>query len=210
MGPCPINVAGHGTRSHQYPVAMPRWQPNPQERLVRAALELFGEQGYEDTTVVQIAARAGLTKSTFFRHVPDKRELLFIGQELLTRAFADGIAAAPRDAAPLEAVASALDAAAVAFPAERREFGPPRRAIIAANPELQEREALKRARLTAAMANALEARGTAEAVASLAAEIGVLALGRAYARWADPDCEREFTDLARESLSELRAAGAAL
>jgi AcrR family transcriptional regulator len=193
-----------------YAVAMGRWQPNAQERLVRAALELFAEQGYENTTVVEIAERAGLTKSTFFRHVPDKREVLFIGQDVLARVFTDGIASAPDGAAPLEAVAAALDAAAEAFPAERREFGPRRQAIIAANPELQEREALKRAGLAAAMTEALKARGIEDPAASLAAEIGVLALGRAYARWADPANEQEFAELARVALAELQAAGAAL
>ena len=193
-----------------YAVPMARWQPNPQERLVRAALELFAEQGYESTTVVEIAERAGLTKSTFFRHVPDKREVLFIGQDFLVRALTEGIASAPDGAAPLEAVAAALDAAAEAFPAERREFGPQRQAVIAANPELQEREALKRAGFAAAMAEALKARGTEDIPASLAAEIGVLALSRAYARWADPADELEFAELAREALAELQAAGAAL
>ena len=193
-----------------YAVPMARWQPNAQERLVRAALELFAEQGYESTTVVEIAERAGLTKSTFFRHVPDKREVLFIGQDFLVRALTDGIASAPDDAAPLEAVAAALDAAAEAFPAERREFGPQRQAVIAANRELQEREALKRTGFAAAMAEALKARGTEDIPASLAAEIGVLALSRAYASWADPANDREFAELAREALAELQAAGAAL
>jgi AcrR family transcriptional regulator len=193
-----------------YSAGMARWQPNAQERLVRAALELFAEQGYEDTTVVEIAERAGLTRSTFFRHVPDKREVLFIGQEVLVRAFAGGIASAPDGAAPLEAVAAALDAAAEAFPAERREFGPRRQAVIAANPELQEREALKRAGFATTMTEALKVRGVEDPAASLAAEVGVLALGRAYARWADPANEQEFAELAREALAELQAASAAL
>ena len=177
---------------------------------MRAALELFAEQGYENTTVVEIAERAGLTKSTFFRHVPDKREVLFVGQDALARAFTDGIASAPDGAPPIEAVAAALDAAAQAFPAERREFGPRRQAIIAANPELQEREALKRAGIAAAMTEALKARGVDDPSASLAAEIGVLALGSAYARWVEPANERDFAELAREALAELQAAGAAL
>jgi AcrR family transcriptional regulator len=189
---------------------MARWQPNAQERLVRAALELFSEQGYENTTVVEIAERAGLTKSTFFRHVADKREVLFIGQDILTRAFTKGIASAPADAAPLEAVGAALDAAAEAFPEERREIGPRRQAVIAANPELQEREALKRAGMAAAMTEALKARGIDPTAASLAAEIGVLALGRAYARWADPANTDGFAELAREALAELQVASATL
>ena len=189
---------------------MARWQPNAQERLVRAALELFAERGYERTTVVEIAERAGLTKSTFFRHVPDKREVLFVGQDTLTQALADGIAAAPEDASPLEAVGAALAAAAVAFSRERREYAPSRQAVIAAHPELQEREALKRTGFVAAMTGALRARGVADLTAGLAAEIGAMALGRAYVRWLEPGNEEEFADLARAALTELRAAGAAL
>lgn len=75
-----------------------------------AAVDLFTEQGYDATTVAQIAERAGVTKSTFFRHFPDKRELLVAGQETLSRLLAEGIAEAPRDASPLEAVAAALSA----------------------------------------------------------------------------------------------------
>lgn len=185
---------------------MARWQPNAQERIVRAALELFAEQGYENTTVVEIAERAGLTKSTFFRHIPDKRELLFIGQEVLARAFIDGIASAPEGAEPLEAVASALEAAGQVFSPDTKKFAPKRQAIIAADPELQEREALKRASLAAAMTDALRRRGTAEPAASLAAEIGVLAFGHAYRRWADPKDHRSFSELAREAMDELTGA----
>ena len=112
---------------------MGRWEPDARQRLVRAALELFSEQGYDNTTVAQIAKRAGLTKSTFFRHFPDKREVLFVGQDTLSRLLAAGIAAAPSAATPLEAVAEALDAASVAFTPDRREFGPKRRAVIAGN-----------------------------------------------------------------------------
>lgn len=189
-----------------YHVDVARWQPNAQERIVRAALELFAEQGYENTTVVQIAERAGLTKSTFFRHIPDKRELLFIGQEALTRAFIDAIGSAPHGAGPLEAVAAAVEAAGQVFSPDTKKFAPKRRAIIAADPELQEREALKRASLAAAMTEALKRRGIEEPAASLAAEIGVLALGQAYSRWADPEDRRGFGELARLAMGELTRA----
>src|ERR1041385_4645865 len=87
---------------------MVRWEPGARERLVLAAVDLFIEQGYDQTTVTQIAERAGVTKSTFFRHFPDKRELLVAGQETLSRLLAEGIAQAPVGATPLEAVAAGL------------------------------------------------------------------------------------------------------
>ena len=103
---------------------MARWQPNAPERLVLAALDLFAESGYENTTVTDIAERAGLTKSTFFRHFPDKREVLF-GGDTMTGLLLEGIGTAPVEATPLEAVANALDAVGrEAFTSARRDSAP--------------------------------------------------------------------------------------
>ena len=189
---------------------MARWEPGTRERLVRAALELFTEQGYDNTTVAQIAERAGLTKTTFFRHFPDKREVLFAGQDMHSRLLADAIATAPGPATPLQAVAAALDAVTSTFTDDRREFAARLRAVIAGNSELRERAAFKRAGLTEAMTEALEKRGVPDLTASLAAELGVRAFYGAFARWADPASQQTFTELAREALRELRAAAAAL
>lgn len=189
---------------------MGRWEPNARERLVRAAVDLFSEQGYDNTTVIEIAERAGLTKTTFFRHFPDKREVLFAGQAIHSRLLADGIAAAPDSATPLEAVAAALDAITATFTPVQREFGPRLNAVIASNSELQERSVFKRAGLAAAMTEALQRRGVPDPIASLAAELGVLAFSHAFARWVDPANQQAFTELARQALHELQAATAAL
>ena len=133
---------------------MARWEPNARMRLVRAALELCTDQGYEATTVAEIAERAGLTKTTFFRHFPDKREVLFAGQDEHSRILAEAIAAAPAEATPIEAVAVAIGALAASFTDERREFGRMLIALIAANDELKERAAYKHARLAEATAAA--------------------------------------------------------
>jgi AcrR family transcriptional regulator len=188
---------------------MARWQPDPSRRLVVAALELFEERGYENTTVIEIAERAGLTKSTFFRHFPDKREVLF-GGETMADLVAKGIAAAPGSATPLEAVAHALDTIGrEAFPPDRREFGARRQAVIAANPELREREALKGLRLTASMIDALVRRGVPDLTARVAAELGALAWKIAYERWSGTTGDDEFGAAARRALREVRAASAA-
>jgi AcrR family transcriptional regulator len=184
---------------------MGRWEPNARQRLERAALALFTEKGYDPTTVAEIADRAGLTKSTFFRHFADKREVLFGGQDLLAELFTEAIRNAPPDAGAAGCLAAALEAAAAAFTAERHDLAPQRRAIIAANSDLQERELLKRARLGAAMAAAFRARGTDETTAQLAAEIGTLAFSTAYARWAVPENQRSFADIAHAALRELQA-----
>jgi AcrR family transcriptional regulator len=189
---------------------MARWEPNARERLERAALALFTEHGFDATTVAEIADRAGLTKSTFFRHFADKREVLFGGQDMLVQLFSDAIRTAPAAATTAECLAAALESTAVAFTPERHDLAPQRRAVIAANSELQERELLKRFRFGSAMAEALRARGADEVTARLAAEVGVLAFGTAYARWAEPDNQAPFTEIANEALRELQASAAGL
>jgi AcrR family transcriptional regulator len=183
-----------------------RWQPNPSERLVVAALELFEERGYEHTTVIEIAERAGLTKSTFFRHFQDKREVLY-GGDTMAGLLVDAIAAAPATATPFEAVAHALAAVGrEAFTPARREFSARRRAVIATNPELQEREALKSLGLTASMADALKRRGVPDLTSCVAAELGALAMRIAYERWSDTTNGDDFGEFARRALSDLQAA----
>jgi len=179
---------------------------------VVAAVDLFTEQGYDATTVTEIAERAGVTKSTFFRHFPDKRELLVAGQETLSVLLADGIGAAPADAGPLQAVAAGLERACAEMGPANRELGPRLKAAVAASAELQERDALKSVGLAAAMTAALRARGVPETSAELAAELGVMAFKRGYARWADaaPEVAGGLWEHARDALEELRTAGASL
>jgi AcrR family transcriptional regulator len=191
---------------------MGRWEPGARERLVVAAVDLFTEQGYDATTVTQIAERAGVTKSTFFRHFPDKRELLVAGQETLSRLLAEGIAEAPGDASPLEAVAIGLERASTAMSAVSRDFAPRLKAAVAASAELQERDALKSVSLAAAMTTALAARGVPGPTAALAGELGVLAFKLGYAKWCegDRDAGDELARYILAALEELRAASASL
>ena len=191
---------------------MARWEPGARERLVVAAVDLFTEQGYDATTVAQIAERAGVTRSTFFRHFPDKRELLAAGQQTLSRLLAEGIAEAPEGASPLQAVAAGLVRASSAMGAMNRELGPRLKAAIAASAELEERDALKSVGLAAAMTIALVARGVPDPTAQLAGELGVLAFKRGYARWfeGERDTDADLAQYTLAALDELRAATASL
>jgi AcrR family transcriptional regulator len=186
---------------------MGRWEPNARGRLEQAALDLFGERGFEQTTVEDIASRAGLTKRTFFRHFSDKREVLFGGGEQFQELFVSSLAGAPASAAPLDAVAVSLEAAG-AMLQERRPFARRRRLVIAANAELQERELVKLASVAAALAGALRERGVAEPEASLTAEAGIAVFRVAFERWVDADEERDLVELIRESLEVLRGVAA--
>ena len=191
---------------------MGRWEPGARERLVVAAVDLFTEQGYDATTVAQIAERGGVTRSTFFRHFSDKRELLVAGQETLSRLLGDGITDAPASASPLQAVAAGLELASSAMGPANRELGPRVRAAVAASTELQQRDALKSVGLAAAMTAALIARGVPQPTAHLAGELGVLAFKRGYAQWSESD--RDDADglapHALAALEDLRAATASL
>jgi AcrR family transcriptional regulator len=174
-----------------------------------AAIELFAEQGYDATTVAEIAERAGLTKRTFFRYFTDKREALFSGSSELERLWLEGIAAAPADARPLESVTAGFGPVAEMF-AERLVFARMRARIIAANPELQERELIKLQRLAGAIKGALMRRGVAGNAAILAAQTGVTVFHVAFARWVGQDDPAAFGPLMEESLAELRSVTAAM
>jgi AcrR family transcriptional regulator len=183
---------------------MVRWEPNARGRLEQAALELYIERGFEQTTVAEIAKRAGLTERTFFRYFADKREVLFGGsgelQDLLTQEVAD----APESLSPLDAVAHGMQAIAALFEL-RGEFPQQRQTVIAANAYLQERELIKLAALASATAEALRRRGVKEPAASLTAEAGIAVFKIAFARWVDRANKRGFAALIQESLAELRA-----
>ncbi|MGO8949104.1 MAG: TetR family transcriptional regulator [Ktedonobacterales bacterium] len=183
---------------------MSRWEPNARGRLEQAALELYRERGFDQITVTEIAEKAGLTERTFFRYFADKREMLFWGQDRLRELYVSTIAAAPESAAPIDAVAAALEATVPVFH-ERRELARQRQAVIDANPGLQERELLKRAALAAAMADALRRRGVSDPAASLATEVGVIAFKTAFARWVSAPDEHDLSRLIREALDQLKS-----
>jgi AcrR family transcriptional regulator len=187
--------------------AMGRWVPGAQARLIQAAMDLYSERGYEQTTVAEIAKRAGLTERTFFRYFADKREVLFFGSELLERAMVDALEAAPANAAPIDAVGAALESIATFF-TDRRPHSKRRQAVIGANPELQERERNKLAGLAAAMAAALQRRGVRASAATLAAEMGVAVFKVAFERWLTDPKRRDIASHVRESLKELRLVSA--
>jgi len=183
---------------------MTRWGPDAKGRLMQSALELYAKRGYDQTTVAEIAERAGLTERTFFRHFADKREVLFAGSNNLRDLLVTAVAGAPSSAAPLEAVTAGLLAASVVFSEERRDYARRRQAIIAANAELRERELIKLAALASAIADTLRRRGVPDPAASLSAEAGIAVFRVAFERWVDAHTELGWSELVRNSLTELK------
>jgi AcrR family transcriptional regulator len=182
---------------------MGRWQPDAKGRLEKAAFELFVERGFDQTTTAEIAGRAGLTERTFFRHFADKREVLFQGSAALLAVIVEQVAAAPADATPMEAAVVGIRAGAGVLE-QYRERSAPRQALIVANPELQEREAVKMAGIAAAVAQTLRTRGVPEPAASLTAEAGIAVFRVAFVRWVATGQVQPFPEVIDEALAELR------
>lgn len=162
---------------------MPRSGEAARQRLQTAALDLYGERGFDSVTAAEIAARAGVTERTYFRHFPDKREVLFDGEAPLREALTAAVQRAPRDVPPLPTLLSALLAAAVPKLEANRALTVARHHVISASPALRERDLAKGEALTSALAAALERRGVGERVARLAAEVGMVTWAQAVNIW---------------------------
>ncbi len=163
---------------------MPRDGEKVRRRLREAALRLYGERGYDQTTTAEIAADAGVTERTFFRHFPDKREVLFDGEAALSAILIDAVHAAPSALGPWATLFRAFQTA-TPFLVENRRFSEPRRHIIASSPPLQERELAKAVSLTAKLASALRERGVSDGLSSLAAQMGMATFSHAFVSWLD-------------------------
>ena len=185
-----------------YHRAMGRWEPDARGRLAKAAMALYAEQGFDQTTVAEIAARAGLTERTFFRHFADKREVLFYGTEMLRDLLVRAVADAPAAATAMDAAGAAFEAAGAVLQ-ENPDRVRLRDAIVSAHAELRERELIKLAALASAVAGALRDRGIAEPAASLAAETGVAVFKIAFARWIGEPGQPDLPAIIRESMTEL-------
>jgi len=180
-----------------------RWEPGSQSRLEEAALTLFSERGYEQTTVLEIATRAGVTERTFYRHFADKREVLFSGAATLQQIMVEAVGSAPAGATAMDLAMAALEAAG-ALLQQVAHHAAQRHAVISATPELYERELIKMATLGAAISEAIRSRGVDDPAASLAAEAGVTIFRVSFERWVhDPEVS-DLGELMRDSLAELR------
>jgi AcrR family transcriptional regulator len=184
---------------------MGRWEPDAAGRLREAAIALYLERGYEQTTVADIAERAGVTARTFFRHFADKREVLFSGSEILEESMVAAAAGAPADASPVTAVAAALAAAGEVL-GDRHAYARQRSAAVASSVELQERELVKMARLAGALTEALRSRGVSDVEARLVAETGVTAFRVGFERWVtDASDDADLATAVQQVLRELLA-----
>jgi AcrR family transcriptional regulator len=182
---------------------MARWDPGADDRLRQAALELYLEHGFDNVTVTQIAERAGLTRRSFFRYFPDKREVLFAGSERMPAAVAEAVLAADETASPLAAALEAL-AGVGAQLVEHIDHAAQRRAVIDASTELQERERTKLAAIATAIAEALLRRQVEPSTAKLLAQVGTVIFQNAFEHWIDADGRTSFASCLRAVAATLQ------
>jgi AcrR family transcriptional regulator len=182
---------------------VPRSGVEARRRLQQAALELYRERGFDQTTTAEIAARAGVNERTFFRHFPDKREVLFDGEAALRTALTQAVAEAPDGLQPLEILLRAFREVGRIL-ADNRSFSAPRLEVIAATPALRERELAKHASLTEAVAEALRQRDVADRLAGLAAQTGWAAFDQAVQAWIDDPSQSLDAHLS-QAFDDLRA-----
>ncbi|MFZ2577859.1 MAG: helix-turn-helix domain-containing protein [Lactococcus hircilactis] len=116
-----------------------------QEKLYEAALELITAQGYENTTILQIASKAGLTERTFFRKFKNKADIFFAGGEQYSEMLLNKMRES-KETNPLFIVLDGYFYAADFFD-EHRVRTVKRQKIIASHPDLEERELLKQSKI---------------------------------------------------------------
>jgi AcrR family transcriptional regulator len=183
---------------------MARWQAGARERLEHAALALFLEQGFAETTVPQIAARAGLTTRTFFRHFADKREVLFAGDHAVPTFVRQLMAQAPPALRPIPLILSQLGPFADTVFGQRRDVLNRRHQIVRTDQGLRERELQKMATLRVAIVEGFVQRGTNELTATLAADLAMMVLGTALAQWLHADESTPLSTVVAEVLATFR------
>lgn len=187
-----------------YTGVMARWQTGAQDRLEQAALALFLEQGFSETTVPQIAARAGLTTRTFFRYFADKREVLFGGDDSVPALVQHMLAQAPPEVRPVSLIVSQLASFAETVFGHRHQVLGIRHQIIRTDQGLRERELQKKATLKAAIVDGFVQRGTDELTATLAADLAMMVLGTALARWLTSDGSAPLSTAVAQVLAAFR------
>ncbi|WNV85911.1 helix-turn-helix domain-containing protein [Umezawaea sp. Da 62-37] len=183
---------------------MGRWEPDARDRLKRAAVDLFVEQGFAETTVPQITARAGLTTRTFFRHFADKREVLFVGEEEFPAMVAGLMADAPAELGPMAVILHGLQTVSESVFEGQQDYLRTRRSVIRMDEGLRERELWKMSALSESIRKGFLERGVDELTATLAAQAGVAAFTVGIARWLDQDTAT-LAEIVRDTLRALRA-----
>ncbi|MGW6260782.1 TetR/AcrR family transcriptional regulator [Streptomyces sp. NPDC055085] len=107
-GPAAAAAAAAATTAAPRPGLRERKKQRTRDALLRAALELFVAQGYEHTTVDEIAEAVEVSQRTFFRYFAGKEDAALFLQRLSESHFIDAVRERPPHEAPLEALRRAV------------------------------------------------------------------------------------------------------
>ncbi|MDT3396587.1 helix-turn-helix domain-containing protein [Streptomyces sp. B1866] len=169
-----------------------RKQQRVRETIVEAAFALFAERGFADVTVADIAERAEVGRTTFFRYFGDKQEVVFADEqrlmdELRARYVPPREATEPDLPEALEWLRGAMSVLVAEVTRDGQRYALHER-LVTENPELWDRSIRKLQRFTAAAGDILRAQGASELTASLAPQLA-FACYQAGRRLAGPDPE---------------------
>lgn len=183
---------------------MSRWEPGADGRIVEAAMALFAERGFENTTVAEISERAGVTRRTFFRHFADKRDVVFGGHAHLADTVAAVVAAVPLGNPAMDVLRDGLRILAEdVFDGQQLRMRAIR-SVIRSDDSLRERDEHKYAIIAAAGEQAFRDRGVGEIEARLIAGMAALALSVAIDRWIDAPDGTDLAVIAIEVVESMR------
>jgi AcrR family transcriptional regulator len=155
------------------------------DRLLKAALEMFTERGYDETSVSEIAARAGVTEMTFFRHFPGKASLLV--DDPYDPVIGAAIRRQPAGLDPICRAARGIRSAWRQLPPPSVEQVRIRLRIVAQTPALRASIAGGTAATEAVIADALTSGRTGRCEALIAAGAVMGALNTALLEWSLSD-----------------------
>lgn len=172
---------------------MSRWVTT-HTALREAALAAFSESGYDATSTADVAARAGVSEMTLFRHFPTKESLLLA--DPYDPLMADAVRVRPADESAMRALVEGMRSAWRSLPDEELEGLRHVLQIVAATRGLDGALERSSADTLQALAHALEERGIVAAAARAAAAAVIAGLSRALLDAADLD-----TDGLRESIT---------
>ena len=162
------------------------------EKLQVAAAKLFMKKGYENTTVQEIASLAGVTERTFFRQFKDKSDVLFDTSNTMGQRVAAFITDNfDVEQKPLKLAVDGFASISDYFDGSRERVLA-RNQIIQSNPDLQERELLKRQVLIESVTNALLVKFDSE-LSELAARFAVEIFHMAFRKWIE-SAEKGFAE----------------